>query len=71
MPPFIVTLGTWSVFFALNLWYSESETIRAQDIETDAPLLQFFGTAIEIAAGALHLRLDLHAAAVPAVLATC
>lgn len=48
LPPFIVTLGTWSVFFALNLWYSESETIRAQDIETDAPLLQFFGTAFDI-----------------------
>lgn len=48
LPPFIVTLGTWSVFFALNLWYSESETIRAQDIETDAPLLQFFGIALDI-----------------------
>ena len=22
LPPFIVTLGTWSVLFALNLWYS-------------------------------------------------
>ncbi|GGH12784.1 monosaccharide-transporting ATPase [Alsobacter metallidurans] len=48
LPPFIVTLGTWSVFFALNLWYSESETIRAQDIETEAPLLQFFGTAVDL-----------------------
>src|SRR5580693_4423825 len=24
LPPFIVTLGTWSIFFALNLWYSAS-----------------------------------------------
>ena len=32
LPPFIVTLGTWSIFFALNLWYSGSESIRSQDI---------------------------------------
>jgi fructose transport system permease protein len=48
LPPFIVTLGTWNIFFALNLWYSASETIRAQDIETDAPLLIFFGQAIDL-----------------------
>jgi fructose transport system permease protein len=47
LPPFIVTLGTWNIFFALNLWYSSSETIRAQDIETNAPLLIFFGQAID------------------------
>jgi fructose transport system permease protein len=29
LPPFIVTLGTLNVFFALNLWYSESATVRA------------------------------------------
>ena len=43
LPPFIVTLGTLNIFFALNLWYSHSETIRAQDIEATAPLLQAFG----------------------------
>ena len=48
LPPFIVTLGTWNIFFALNLWYSHSETIRSQDVEAVAPLLQFFGTAIDI-----------------------
>ncbi|MFI5010792.1 MAG: ABC transporter permease [Hyphomicrobiales bacterium] len=48
LPPFIVTLGTWNIFFALNLWYSHSETIRSQDIETSAPLLQFFGWAVDI-----------------------
>jgi fructose transport system permease protein len=48
LPPFIVTLGTWNIFFALNLWYSASETIRAQDIEATAPLLVFFGEAINI-----------------------
>lgn len=47
LPPFIVTLGTWSIFFALNLWYSGSETIRAQDISTNAPLLQWTGVAFQ------------------------
>src|SRR3954451_25293579 len=27
LPPFIVTLGTLNVFFALNLWYSKSATV--------------------------------------------
>ncbi len=48
LPPFIVTLGTWNIFFALNLWYSASETIRAQDIEQSAPLLIFFGQAVNV-----------------------
>jgi len=48
LPPFIVTLGTWNILYALNLWYSRSETIRSQEIAATAPLLQFFGTAIEI-----------------------
>src|SRR5215468_5376861 len=46
--PFIVTLGTWNIFFALNLWYSRSETIRAQDIDAAAPLLHLFGTAVDV-----------------------
>ncbi|GAB7192405.1 ABC transporter permease [Kineococcus sp. NUM-3379] len=32
LPPFIATLGTLSVFFGLNLWYSGSATIRGSDI---------------------------------------
>jgi fructose transport system permease protein len=32
LPPFIVTLGTLNVFFALNLWYSQSETIRGANM---------------------------------------
>jgi fructose transport system permease protein len=48
LPPFIVTLGTWSIFFALNLWYSGSETIRAQDIETAAPFLQWTGMSFQL-----------------------
>lgn len=48
LPPFIVTLGTWNIFFALNLWYSRSETIRAQDLEAKAPFLQFTGIAFDL-----------------------
>jgi fructose transport system permease protein len=48
LPPFIVTLGTWSIFFALNLWYSASETIRAQDVATAAPFLQWLGTPVDV-----------------------
>jgi fructose transport system permease protein len=47
LPPFIVTLGAWNIFFALNLWYSASETIRAQDIEEKAPALAFLGGSID------------------------
>lgn len=47
LPPFIVTLGTWSIFGALNVWYSRSETIRQQDIEASAPFLQITGTLIK------------------------
>lgn len=48
LPPFIVTLGTWSVFGALNLWYSGSQTIRAQEVADAAPLLQLTGTAFSL-----------------------
>jgi fructose transport system permease protein len=48
LPPFIVTLGTWSIFEALNLGYSHTETIRQQDVEAAAPFLQFMGTAIKL-----------------------
>src|SRR5664279_5355444 len=44
LPPFIVTLGTWSIYGALNIFYSQSETIRQQDIEAAAPFLQWTGT---------------------------
>ena len=55
LPPFIVTLGAWSIFFALNLWYSESETIRSQDIDAAAPLLKLFGVRVEILGAQLTL----------------
>ncbi|MEC3860158.1 ABC transporter permease [Mesobacterium sp. TK19101] len=48
LPPFITTLGTWSIFFALNLWLSGAQSIRSQDIDANAPFLKFFGEAIKI-----------------------
>jgi fructose transport system permease protein len=43
LPPFIVTLGTLSIFESIKLWYSQSESIRNVDIEANAPGLLFFG----------------------------
>lgn len=48
LPPFIVTLGTWQIYLATTYIYSANETIRAQDIEANARLLQFFGEKINI-----------------------
>lgn len=48
LPPFIVTLGMWQIVLAANFLYSANETIRAQDIEANAPLLQFFGSKFNI-----------------------
>ncbi|WP_255555377.1 ABC transporter permease [Enterovibrio paralichthyis] len=48
LPPFIATLGTWNVFFALNLWYSNSQTIRSQVLAQEAPLLQWLGQTIDV-----------------------
>jgi fructose transport system permease protein len=59
LPPFIVTLGTWSIFGALNTWYSRSETIRQQDIEAVAPFLQWTGNLIKLYDSALAVGLDL------------
>ena len=47
LPPFIVTLGTLSIFTALKLWYSHSESIRNLDIEQNAPALLWFGNGIK------------------------
>ncbi|WP_434362022.1 ABC transporter permease [Parasalinivibrio latis] len=48
LPPFIATLGTWNIFFALNLWYSNSQTIRSQVIAEHASLLQWLGSTIDL-----------------------
>jgi len=45
LPPFIVTLGTLSIFTALKLWYSGSESVRNADIVEKAPGLLWFGEA--------------------------
>jgi fructose transport system permease protein len=45
LPPFIVTLGTLNVFFALNLYYSNSETIRGADMPD---LLLWTGNTIDL-----------------------
>ena len=53
MQPFIVTLGTLSIFNALKLWYSQSESIRNADIEANAPGLLWFGEGFNMAGASL------------------
>ena len=60
LPPFIVTLGTWQIILATNFLYSRNETIRSQDIEAQAPLLQFFGAPATHRQRGIHLRRHLH-----------
>ncbi|TPW28239.1 ABC transporter permease [Martelella alba] len=48
LPPFITTLGTWNIFYALDLWLSGAQSIRSQDIDAAAPILKFFGEALTI-----------------------
>ncbi len=48
LPPFIVTLGMWQIVLAANFLYSHNETIRAQDIEAEAPMLQLFATTFNV-----------------------
>jgi fructose transport system permease protein len=48
LPPFIVTLGTLSIFESLKLWYSKSESVRNVDIEATAPGLLFFGKGFNV-----------------------
>jgi fructose transport system permease protein len=55
LPPFIVTLGMWQVVLAANFLYSRNETIRSQDIEAQAPLLQLFGHSFKAGGAVLTL----------------
>lgn len=48
LPPFIVTLGMWQIVLAANFLYSRNETIRSQDIEAQAPILQLFGAQLKL-----------------------
>jgi fructose transport system permease protein len=51
LPPFIVTLGTWSIFAALVILVSQSATIRSQDLAAQAPFLQLMGSRIMLPGG--------------------
>ena len=55
MPPFIVTLGTLSIIGALNTFYSQSETIRQQDIEDSGAVPAADGGSFRNRRGAHHL----------------
>jgi len=48
LPPFIVTLGTWNIFYALMIAYSGSQSIRGGDLDAAAPSLKFFGERINL-----------------------
>jgi fructose transport system permease protein len=48
LPPFIVTLGTWNIYYAVALWYSAGETIRESDIQAIAPVLLWTGHTIDL-----------------------
>lgn len=48
LPPFITTLGTWNIFYALILYFSGAQSIRGADIDANAPFLKFFGHSIPI-----------------------
>jgi fructose transport system permease protein len=51
LPPFIVTLGTWSIFAALVTLVSESATIRKVDLQAQAGFLLQMGDRISLGAG--------------------
>lgn len=51
LPPFIVTLGTWSIFAALVTLVSQAATIRKVDLEAKAPLLLQMGERISLGNG--------------------
>ena len=55
LPPFIVTLGMWQIVLAANFLYSANETIRSQDIEAQAPLLQLLGWKFKLGGAVLTL----------------
>ena len=59
IPPFIVTLGTLSIFNAVKLFYTHSESIRAMDLEEQTPSLLFFGENINVGfTGGFHVTFN-------------
>lgn len=59
LPPFIVTLGTWSIFLAVLRLMTGSQSIRSQDIDTAAPILKLFGAKVVIAGAPITLGMVL------------
>jgi fructose transport system permease protein len=51
LPPFIVTLGTWSIYAALVTLVSRAATIRSQDLDQFAPLLKWLGQRMQFGGG--------------------
>lgn len=51
LPPFIVTLGTWSIFAALVTLVSEAATIRKEELEAVAPWFLEMGSRISLGNG--------------------
>ena len=49
LPPFIVTLGMFSMIGALVIFVSSAQTIRSQDVAQVAPALQWMGGAFSVA----------------------
>ena len=60
LPPFIVTLGSWSIFFALVLWLSGGEGIRQPGHRRPGAAAQGLRRTRRPARRAVHHRLDLH-----------
>ena len=46
LPPFIVTLGTFSIFFATNLLYTRSQQIAPRTLDDQAPFLRILGATV-------------------------
>ncbi|MEQ8340446.1 MAG: ABC transporter permease, partial [Marinovum algicola] len=67
LPPFIVTLGMWQIVLAATYLYSANETIRSQDIEAEAPFLQFLGTTFDVGGARFTLGVFLMIALVAAL----
>lgn len=55
LPPFIVTLGTWSVYLSTLRLLTGSQSIRSQDIDAEAPLLKLFGAFISFGGARITL----------------
>ena len=67
LPPFIVTLGTWNIFFALNLWYSRSEDDSFAGCGSDCAVFTVHGTVVRFSGSTADAWRRLHDSAVSAV----